>query len=52
MKSTSSSCQMTSVQNCLTVPPMIGPRQTTGSVSFSRSRLMDMTSMPVLVRTG
>ena len=51
-KSTSSPAQMTSVQNCLTVPPMMGPRQATGSVSFSRSRFRLITSMPVLVFTG
>lgn len=39
MKSTS--IHITSVQNCLTVPAIIGPLQITGSVSFSKSRLID-----------
>ena len=44
--------QQTSVQNCLTAPPMTGPRQMTGSVSFGRSRLMDMTLTPSGVSAG
>ena len=46
----STSSQSTSVQNCVTAPAMTGPRQTTGSVSFGSSRLMDISSMPVLER--
>ena len=52
MNMMSQSPQITSVQNCLTVPAMMGPRHTTGSVSFSSSRLSDMAFMPVLVSTG
>ena len=52
MNMTSTSFQMTSVQNCLTVPAMIGPRQTTGSVSFSSSRLIDIMSTPSFEVTG
>ena len=43
---------MTSVQNCFTAPAITGPRHTTGSVSFSVSRLRLMISMPVLVSAG
>ncbi|MPN47956.1 hypothetical protein SDC9_195560 [bioreactor metagenome] len=41
-----------SLQNCLTVSAITGPLQTTGSVSFSRSRLTDIMSIPVLLLTG
>ena len=44
MKSTSD--QITSVQNWLTAPAITGPRQSTGSVSLSSRRLMDMRSTP------
>ncbi len=44
--------QITSVQNCLTVPAIIGPLHTTGSVSFSRSRFTDIISIPVLLLAG
>ena len=50
MKSTSP--QITSVQNCFTVLPRIGPLQITGSVSFSRRRLIDIISIPVLLFKG
>ena len=50
MQSTSS--HSTSVQNCLTVPAMTGPRHTTGEVSSGSSRLTDITGMPVRVTTG
>ena len=48
----SMSFQMVSFQNCLTVPAITGPRQTTGSVSLSMSRLTDITSMPVVEEGG
>ena len=48
----STSLQMTSVQNCLTVPAMTGPRQTTGSPGSSSSRLMDITCTPSRVSAG
>jgi hypothetical protein len=48
----STSPQITSVQNCFTVLPIIGPLHTTGSVSFFKSKLTDMISIPVLVLTG
>ena len=51
-KRKSTSFQTTSVQNCLTAPAMTGPRQTTGSSSFSTSRLMLMTSMPIRLWMG
>ena len=38
---------MTSVQNCFTVPAIMGPRQITGSESFSSSRFIDIISIPV-----
>ena len=44
--------QTTSLQNCLTVPAMTGPRHTTGSVSFSVRKLRLMTSTPPLETTG
>jgi len=50
MKSTSS--HTTSDQNCCTAPATTGPRHTTGSVSFSSSRLMDMISMPSSLTAG
>ncbi|MPN54092.1 hypothetical protein SDC9_201761 [bioreactor metagenome] len=50
MKSTSP--QTTSVQKLLTMPAMTGPRQTTGSVSLSSSRLIDMISVPPRVKRG
>ena len=50
MKSTSP--HFTSDQNCLTVPPRIGPRQTTGSVSLGSSRFRDTSSMPVALTAG
>ena len=50
MKSISS--QMTSVQNCFTVPAMTGPRQTTGSVSLESSRFRETILMPVTLRAG
>ena len=50
MKSTS--CHSTSVQNWVTAPAMTGPRQTTGSRSFSRMRFMLMICRPVWVVTG
>ena len=43
---------MTSVQNCFTAPAMTGPRHSTGSVSLSRRRLMDITWMPDWVSAG
>ena len=49
---TSTSPHTTSVQNCLTVPPIIGPRQSTGSVSSSSKRLTDMSFVPPLLITG
>ena len=52
MNSTSLSPQITSVQNWVTAPAMIGPRQATGSLSFGKSRFRLITSMPVVVRTG
>ena len=48
----STSPQHTSVQNCLTVPAIRLPRQITGSVSCSSSRLMDMTFTPFLASCG
>ena len=48
----STSFQMTSCQNCLTVPAMMGPRHTTGSLSCSSSRFTLITSMPVRLCTG
>ena len=42
----------TSVQNCLSVPAITGPRQMTGSVSFSSSRFTLITRMPVAVTAG
>ena len=51
-KRKSTSFQTTSVQNCLTAPAMTGPRQTTGSSSFSTSRLMLITSMPIRLWMG
>ena len=44
--------QRTSVQNCCTTPQMTGPRQTTGSVSFSSRRLVLITWMPVSLSQG
>ena len=46
------SFQIMSVQNCCTAPAIIGPRQITGSSAFSSSRLMEQTSIPVLVAIG
>ena len=43
---------ISSVQNCLTAPAMTGPRHTTGSSSFSTSRLMLITSMPMRLWMG
>ena len=40
MNMTLTSFHSTSDQNCLTVSPMMGPRQTTGSFSRSSKRLM------------
>ncbi len=48
----STSVQITSVQNCLTVLAIIGPLQTTGSESFSKSKLTDIISIPVLLLIG
>ena len=48
----STSFQTTSVQNCLTAPAITGPRHTTGSSSFSTSRLMLITSMPIRLWMG
>ena len=42
----SASPQETSSQNCFTTPEITGPRQNTGSVSFSNSRFSDMTFVP------
>ena len=50
MKSTSP--HITSDQNCLTVPAMTGPRQTTGSVSFSSSRFRETIFTPVTLAAG
>src|SRR5699024_2244108 len=50
MKSTSD--QMTSVQNCFTVPAMTGPRHTTGSPGSSSSRFMDIICTPDLLIAG
>ena len=48
----SMSVQITSLQNCLTVPAIIGPRQTTGSVSLFKRRLVEMISIPLVVCIG
>jgi hypothetical protein len=48
----SRSPQTTSPQNCLMAVLMSGPRQITASSSLGRSRLMDMTLMPVSLSTG
>ena len=50
MKSTSP--QITSVQNCLTVPEIRLPRHTTGSVSFSSSRFRLIIFTPVRLSAG
>ena len=43
---------MTSVQNCSTAPAMMGPRQTTGSVSCGSSTFMLIICMPPALLTG
>ncbi len=48
----STSPQITSVQNCLTAPPRIGPRQRTGAVSSSSRRLIDMIWTPPPLSAG
>ena len=48
----SSSFHITSVQNCFTVPARTGPRHTTGSVSSSSKRFIDIISMPPLLVAG
>ena len=44
--------QTMSVQNCLTVLAMTGPRKTTGSSSFSSNRDVDMMRTPYLLSLG
>ena len=43
MNITSRSPHATSVQNCVTAPAITGPLHTTGSLSFSVSKLSDIT---------
>ena len=49
---TSTSPQTTSLQNCFTAPAITGPRQTTGDLGSSTSRLSDITPIPHWVRQG
>src|SRR5574344_977582 len=52
MTITSTSPQMTSVQNCLTIPAMTGPLQRTGEEVSSRRRFTLTVSITVVVFTG
>ena len=44
--------QITSVQNCFTIPATSGPRHSTGDFSSAINKLLEITSMPVSVTAG
>ena len=52
MTITSTSPQITSVQNCFTIPAITGPLQSTGEVTSSKSRFTLTASIPVVVFMG